>query len=486
MDSGNKLLKYNWLRLLTIGTLCLFIVYGIAITFFELKPFWLDEWFIIHNLKNKTAAQLWGPLEMLQQFPRLYLQIVKLVTEPFNFSYTSLHMPSLVVHSIGLVFCYRLSKRLFNQQVRYRFLWILIYASFSTSVHYFVQVKQYTMDMLMALVAIWQLAETLEATNLSRARYTLLCILSLVVPYFSYTYPICYAPVVLIFLLSAPNKKTLLSRGFPILLTLASIAIFYVKDVSQVMSDQGMQNYWKEYLLGDGFRITIFLEKIYKLFANLGSGALFEIIFGILGICGLLLGSYQLFKKDTERSLFRYVVQYSALLVWLMIGLFLIHKLPLGTHRLNAFAVPACGILIAYLLISLGKVKRLTKAVPVFSAILCVAMSIGIFTSCIDQVWGKEALIKRRVYENAKQGLLLAESKKLPIAVTPGIGYPFEEAPRDWALKTHPAYDVRAGLTVYPVKDKEELKKLFKDNPLLKEVVYIEREAHSTINSTNE
>src|SRR5439155_1096623 len=64
-----------------------------------------------------------------------------------------------------------------------------------------VQIKQYEMEILLSLVAIWQLLELLEIRE-SRppgiARYLLLCLSFLISPFFSYTYPIAVAPVFIV------------------------------------------------------------------------------------------------------------------------------------------------------------------------------------------------------------------------------------------------------------------------------------------------
>ncbi len=169
------------------------ILYGAAISLFEIKPFWLDEWNVIYNLKTKTYAQLGGKLDYGQQFPRVYLQIIKYITQPFDYSYTSLRLPSFVVHVSGLIFCYILSGRIFGKQNAYRFFWLFIYASYSTSVEYFVQTKQYTMEMLLALVALWQLLELLN-TGAKNIRFTRYLFYAFYLPLFRFSAtPIQYA-----------------------------------------------------------------------------------------------------------------------------------------------------------------------------------------------------------------------------------------------------------------------------------------------------
>src|ERR1043166_2402331 len=98
-------------RTVAVVTLCLFVLYGILITCIPILPFWIDEWLLIDNLKFKSPGQLWYHLERTQQFPRVYLEIIKAFSAACDYSYTSLRLPSFLAHFFGLVILYRLSAR---------------------------------------------------------------------------------------------------------------------------------------------------------------------------------------------------------------------------------------------------------------------------------------------------------------------------------------------------------------------------------------
>jgi hypothetical protein len=161
---------------IAIITIAVFVIYGLVLTCFPVFPFWIDEWLLLDNLKFKSAGQLWHGLDRTQQFPRVYLEIIKYFAAACDYSYFSLRLPSFLAHCFGLVLLCRLSRRLLPSDNLPRFLWVMIYVSFSTSIHYFVQLKQYTMEMTLSLVGIWQLLELikLEAQKPTRATLTLL------------------------------------------------------------------------------------------------------------------------------------------------------------------------------------------------------------------------------------------------------------------------------------------------------------------------
>src|SRR5690606_28335636 len=108
----------------------------------------------------------------------------------------------------------------------------------------------------------------------------------------------------------------------------AGILLFYRIDVSRVLQDQGMQNYWKEFMVQGGFNVLTILKNIYLLFAHMGAGGLFEIVFGLLGITGWINGIYQIRNHILSYQIRHVVTAYATILVAVMIALFITGKLP--------------------------------------------------------------------------------------------------------------------------------------------------------------
>src|SRR5262249_51080496 len=135
-------------RYITLFTLSFLACWGLVAVVATIKPFWVDEWRIIYNLKFKTPQQLWGGLDYMQQFPRVYLQIIKWFTGKCDYSYTSLRLPSFIVGLSTIVVTYRLMNKLYPKTQLSRFLFVMVFISSYTFTEYFVQIKQYTMEML--------------------------------------------------------------------------------------------------------------------------------------------------------------------------------------------------------------------------------------------------------------------------------------------------------------------------------------------------
>jgi hypothetical protein len=306
-----------------------------------------------------------------------------------------------------------------------------------------------------------------------------LCVLSATIPFFSYTYPICFAALCFTIILHTRGFKNILVRSVPLVLGSVSILIFYLYDVAQVMADGGMQEFWRDYILRDGFRPLAYLFNIYKLFANLGTGQLFEVIYGPLGLCGFVYGVYQLFREQSFTSPFQYMVQYSSLLVIVMIILFSLHKLPVGAHRLNAFAVPACGILVINMVSVLS--RRWKKPATAVYTVLCLTLAGNIYQAFAKAHFSEEAVKKQRIYDNTKKGISLAEDKHIPIATSSGVSYPYEDRNGDFIIISYPGYHMEISLPVYNAADTLQLKKLFDEHAELEQIMFIDRYVHSIV-----
>ena len=300
----SKSVKY--IRLASLFTLGLLICWGAILVFAPTKPFRTDEWRIIHNIKFKNYAELWGPLQFTQQFPRVYLQFIKLITSHFGYSYIILRLPSFLVGIATILLCYKLIQKIFTRYSPTGYLFVLLIVSSFTFTEYFVQMKQYTMDIFLSVLAIWQLLELYKIENGSihiSWRYVLLCCSFCAAPFFSYTYPISVSPVlILIFfrglhLLKSDcniKQKTviLFLQWFPLLISFVSILIFYKIDVCGIMKDKDMYGYWNYRTISYSSGIMNIIGKIWDFFAHVGSGFVFEIIIGVLGIWAICKNLY--------------------------------------------------------------------------------------------------------------------------------------------------------------------------------------------------
>ena len=461
--------------------------------FTQIRPFWLDEWFIIYNLKTRDTAGLFGQLEFMQQFPRVYLVLLKLFTSFFNYSYFSLRAPSFMVGIAVIMFSYKMMRKIFDAQIFARYLFVLVLVSSITFTEYFVQIKQYTMDILLSVFALWQLIEILnikEGCPVKINRYVFLCISFLIAPFFSYTYPIAVSPVYIVVLLQtivilrskgipSVKRSAVLLKLAPLFLCTLSTALFYKADVKQLIADRGMYSYWNVLMINDNNKLGSFFTNFYLLFSQLGAGIVFETLFGILGVVsfiyGIISGTSSYIKK--EHSLEAQLKIYSCLLLVLTFILFLCRKLPMGSPRLNAFTMPSITILIIYFISRISKNLRGDLQRIILPAILYIGVIGNVFSTCLNFFTSAKYKKQMENYVSTEKAIRLAQSKKLPVLVTTGIAYPFYQDfqgpvndtnalnPCVWVIKTFPAYHMNEPVQIYALKDLATVKESMEQLP---------------------
>ncbi|MBL7719153.1 MAG: hypothetical protein JNL72_09995 [Flavipsychrobacter sp.] len=443
----------QWATLLVLAFL---VVCGFITVWWEVHPFFLDEWAIIYNIKYKTPQELWGQLDKTQQFPRVYLHIVQWFSSWWSYSYTSLRLPSFMVHCCGLAYCIYLSGRLFPGAGVYRWLWVLLYAAYPSSVFYFVLTKQYTMEMFLALVGLAQLA-MLAAINSGRlpgrGKYLLLCLSFVVAPLFSYTYPIVAAPLFAMVGINTILRGRNLGRQWaPLLLGAVGIVALYFTDIRLVQSDPGMKNYWKDYYMTHGFNLRELLYNIYMYFHLFGRGGPLMVLVAVVGISAWLYGSYRsvALLRQKERTLREWLVIYSAALIWLSVALFILNKIPLNAHRLNAYKTPAAAVLIVYMFQQLH--RRMSRAALVAAGAYLALQAVFIVQPCIRQFTDPAHQRTMLIYANGKTAITLAQQERIPLFTTSMTLYPHQDIDQaDWVIKCYPLYPKDSGIPVYPL-----------------------------------
>src|ERR1043165_4610043 len=89
--------------MLTIGAVVYLLAFAFAMAMLPIRPFWNDEWRLTYNIKFKSFEGLWGRLSLLQQCPRVYLSVLKKIAAFFDYSYTSLRLPPLIISCASIV-----------------------------------------------------------------------------------------------------------------------------------------------------------------------------------------------------------------------------------------------------------------------------------------------------------------------------------------------------------------------------------------------
>lgn len=421
---------------------------------------------MLANIKFKNAAELWGPLDFTQQFPRVYLQIVKVITSTFNYSYAAVRFQSFVVGAAAVGLTWHLASRIFEDKP-HRYLFILVVAGNPMFIDYMGQVKHYEMEMLMGLVALWQFLEILEPRDTNNRGKSLLLIASVIAaPFFSYTYPIAAAPALALLSLSAIRRDKLTLqrriRTFSLVaLSAVAISVFYITDAVRVTHDNNMHNFWffKPDYINGGFQKRT--TNTWLFFAKTGAGAIFEYVFGIATIAATISAIRHLLRNsDWLQRTTKLLLVYALLLIGGLIALYFLDKIPLGQAKFTIFAAPALSLVLAT---ALGHwLDTGTKRAPqIITAILFAAMAGNILTAFLQLFTSDDYRLKLDIYRANTHVLELAKKEHIPIIVTPEIGRPDDiTVPVPYLsmpdaagiLRTYPAYHDKDSITIIAIK----------------------------------
>lgn len=472
------MIKYpKFLKVLTYGTILYVLLWGISMVFFLCKPFWIDEWRLIYNLKFKSFKEIWGPLSYTQQFPRVYLYLLKRFAHHFNYNYMSLRLPALCIASISILLVSHIKKKLYDAQDFFGYLFVFMFLGFSVFLDYLVQTKHYEMELLLSLIAIWQVLifnKLYNGVKVIHYKYVLLIVSLFLGPFFSYTYPIVMASVYAVSLLYVirhfQHKKfdsSFWKLLLPMVVGIGGLLWAYKLDIAQLMADQQMHHYWSYKMISAEHGLIYKICMIWNLFAVMGSGLIFEIIFGILGLISFIYGVILLLKQPlfkAEMSL-KYVLNlYSITLICLVFILFFIGKLPIGEAKFNAFILPALAILLIQWLS--GPIWPMVKfPYPrIIAVILYLGLIGNIVSTSINTLSGEEYEKRVAIYHTTNNALQRAIQSKLPIYTTPQVAWPDEimiitpyltNMPPRAIMATWPNYPAQGGV---PIMDIDSVK----------------------------
>jgi hypothetical protein len=318
-----------------------------------------------------------------------------------------------------------LGKLIFGKDSLYRYLFVLLFVSFHTAIRYFVQTKQYTMEMLLMAAGLWQLIifHRFFQGGSNKVHYSLACFIFGVAPFFSYTYPVVAAPIVGSLLIEAGmNLKGGVSQKLfklllPVFIFTVAIGVVYKVDVQHVLADKGMKDYWKSNLSQGSVKD---LFNVYDMISHLGSGMVFEILFTLFILLGIGRQIQPWSRNWRSLNLFRderYVYSYALQLMLVAITLYLAGKLPMGEYRLNAFLTLALSLLLIQGLQVIAARAALWQKAGLVLTIGIWAPSIGnIVISYLDIYQGTDvANYDIGIYRNVSAAIEEAHKTNLPV-----------------------------------------------------------------------
>lgn len=477
-------LKIKYLKFGVIGLILLTVgsqIYSLV----NVKGFWLDEWFILYNIKFRSYSALFGNLYYMQQFPRIYLCIVKFISEIFNYNYFAIRVLPCSIQILNILLIYFIiGNILFPKSKIKEFLFILFFLSFHTTIFYFSQLKAYTMDIFFTFMSIWYfyyLSRNYKTIKIKSLAYIGMLFFIFLGSFFSYTFPIVVTPIIFIFFITFFSEsfkgKLSLKPIMPIAIFVLALVLNYFTDLKFVLTNKGQYQNFDMYVmqyqsLGSIikslfnivwiFTSMFFFDKAYNTYF-LGLLYFVKIIILISVLLGFLLVFYRNFIKLKIQKI-KYFNTFSFLnvpgieiyllsLFFATLILYFLKMLPVGTHRINYF----CFTFSTYFLIT-GIFFIISKFNRIKYFLLPIILFASIFPAIqmnINEIKGSNMDFDQKIYENVGKAVDVAQANHLPIVVFYNEFYPASimEGQESLMIKAHHDYKPKDSIPVIVLKN---------------------------------
>jgi hypothetical protein len=485
ISKKNKILNYG------VVLLIFFVIGSQVYSLINVKGFWLDEWFILYNIKFRSYSGLFNTLFYSQQFPRIYLSIVKFIAEIFNYNYFAIRVLPFLFQIVNIFLVYfSISKIVFPSDKFKAFLFVLFFLSFHTTFFYFSQLKAYTADIFFTLMSVWYftfLSKNYKSLSISSVSYLGMLFFIFSGVFLSYTFPIIFAPILfflfLTFLSEIREHQISLKSILPMAVFIVALVLSYFTDLRFVLSDKGQYQNFSMYVMNYG-SIRLFIKSFWNIvwlftsmfFFDKAYNSYFLILLYFIkiiiltgGITGLILVLYKYSKKIINEK-WNYIKTinfinpinvdfYLLLLFFVTIALYFLRMLPLGTPRINYF----CFVFATYFLINgiLFLVKRFKFSKDLLLPLITFAAFFPAIQGNINELKNTNMDFDQKIYDNIGNAIIAARTNSLPIIVPYDEFYPASimEGQENLMIKAHHEYKPKDAVPVFVFK-KGELNRL--------------------------
>lgn len=232
-------------------TLCVaWFIFLCLLSFFSARPFWLDENYMLENIKDLGYKQLLGPLKSSEASPRIYLIVSKYIGEKFNYAVLSLRFLPLLSMLIAFFIWEKIYKRVFSSSWHF----LLALSAFAGShymSYYAAEFKHYSTDVLVVgafCLYLFHQKEHLEK-GLTKGFIAATCLLPLAL-LFSYGAFFVFWIVGYNFLFFIKNnRRALILLIVYGLMCLLFLIFIFCCDIKHTLKTIPLLEYWRDYFL---------------------------------------------------------------------------------------------------------------------------------------------------------------------------------------------------------------------------------------------
>ncbi|NJO70711.1 MAG: glycosyltransferase family 39 protein [Oscillatoriales cyanobacterium RM1_1_9] len=285
-------LPENWIELLTIG----FLGFGILVRlmqYFGNRSLWFDEISLSLNIIRRSYGDLLNPLDHNQAAPPGFLWIEKLATQVLGNNEYALRLFPLMSSLVALVCFYQLATRYSSKLTA---LWaIALFSSLRYTVYYATEVKQYSSDVMVAVVfSLWLINWRYQSLKMSQT--ILLGLAGAVAIWLSHPAIFTLGGIELVYLITAKNRRLIFYNRLPVYLTwLVSFGSLYLLTIQLVLRNEQLIESWSSRYPDSIFDLIWLLDAFGRFFYRpLG----FLSISDGVAMVAFIIGCWAFFRRD--------------------------------------------------------------------------------------------------------------------------------------------------------------------------------------------
>jgi hypothetical protein len=275
---------------------CSALVIDCVVRYAPGHSFWLDEAFVAVSLRHPSLTAIFGPLEYGQYFPRVYLACIAGVRDLLGYSTWTVRLLPALCFVIATVLWGRLLMIRSRPFVLLGVLGAALLLGSSFWLDQAAQLKQYTMDVMLALLP-FTLSDKFFEQSLRTGRRNRWLVLLALPCFLSYTYPMALLARVLGWYMAFSRGRgwrlplsAVCALAVPVVVGLTTIWLtdyrFDLKDAA------GYIDYWKDCSLRaqihDGNGLRLIASYLWGWHGRLPLMTLGMVCLQALGVCGVL------------------------------------------------------------------------------------------------------------------------------------------------------------------------------------------------------
>jgi hypothetical protein len=220
-----------------------------VVRYFDQPSFWLDEAFIALSLRSPTIQTIFGPLEAGQLFPRVYLAIIAVLREALGYRIWVLRLLPSLGFAIATVIWARLLANRCGRSVPAALIAGALLLGSTFWLDQAIQLKQYTLDVLLALVPFLLGDDFYDQSLVEGKRRWRLALIALPC-LISYTYPLALGARVLTWYASRRRIRNSAALLLIASTAFALLAIWFTDYRFNLLIRDSYSDYWSECILG--------------------------------------------------------------------------------------------------------------------------------------------------------------------------------------------------------------------------------------------